>query len=366
MNMDLTYLSNAYLSEWGRSLLLIALAGIGVLLAHALALHLMSRIASRTRSSIDNLLLSRLRQPSRFFVVALAFSAIQPSLAPAIAAFWQAAAGFVVPGLVGWVILALLGVVHDVLLLEADVAVSDNLQARRRRTRVSILYRIALFMVLLVTFSTMLLAIPTVRSVGVTLIASAGLAALAVGAAAQPALRNLIAGLQMAFTEPIRIDDVVIVDNEWGRIEQIGLTYVVVRIWDDRRLIVPLSRFLEQGFQNWTRETSQLLGTAFLHVDPVADVPRIRAKLEAVVRANETWDGRVVGLQVTELHVDHMELRALVSAADAGKLFDLRCDVREAMAAFIAAEMPEALPRARRSVVHEAMADDCAGVGQGA
>jgi small-conductance mechanosensitive channel len=197
----------------------------------------------------------------------------------------------------------------------------------------------------------MLMSIPAVRSVGVTLAASAGLAALAVGAAAQPALKNLIAGVQMAFTAPIRIDDVVIMDGEWGRIEDIRLTFVVVKIWDERRLIVPVSKFLEDSFQNWTRETSQILGTAFLFVDPTTDVERIRAKLDEVVRANRNWDGRVVGLQVTDLHADHMELRALVSAADAGKAFDLRCDVREALMAFIAHDMPEALPRFRRQVV---------------
>src|SRR3546814_5476202 len=129
-------------------------------------------------------------------------------------------------------------------------------------------------------------------------------------------------------------------EGEWGRIEEIWLTFVVVRFWDDRRLIVPVSKFLEGSFQNWTRETSALLGTAFLHVYPSADVGRIRAHLEEVVRANKNWDGRVVGLQVTELYADQMELRALVSAADAGKAFDLRCDVRAAMMAFITTELP--------------------------
>jgi small-conductance mechanosensitive channel len=193
----------------------------------------------------------------------------------------------------------------------------------------------------------MLISIPSVRSIGVTLVASAGLAGLAVGAAAQPALKNLIAGIQMVFTEPIRIDDVVIMDGEWGRIEEIRLTFVVVRIWDDRRLIVPVSKFLEDSFQNWTRETSQLLGTAFLRVDPTADVARLRAHLEQVVKANPKWDGRVCGLQVTEIYVDHIELRCLVSARDASLAFDLRCDVREAMIAFLTSEMPDALPRRR-------------------
>jgi small-conductance mechanosensitive channel len=157
--------------------------------------------------------------------------------------------------------------------------------------------------------------------------------------------------MQMAFTEPIRIDDVVIMDGEWGRIEEIRLTFVVVKIWDQRRLVVPVSKFLESSFQNWTRETSELLGTAFLHLDPTADIPRLRAKLEEVVKDDPKWDGRVCVLQVTETYVDHIEVRCLVSAADAGLAFDLRCNVREAMLRFLTDEMPEALARRRMEIV---------------
>jgi small-conductance mechanosensitive channel len=193
----------------------------------------------------------------------------------------------------------------------------------------------------------MLLSIPGVRNVGVTLMASAGLAGLAVGAAAQPALKNLIAGVQMAFTEPIRIDDVVIIAGEWGRIEDIRLTYVVVKVWDERRLVVPISKFLEEPFQNWTRESANLLGSAFFYVDPTADVARLRAKLDETVQASKLWDGRFFNLQVTDIKDDLMEVRALMTAADASKAFDLRCEVRERLMAFIAKEMPDALPRHR-------------------
>jgi small-conductance mechanosensitive channel len=209
------------------------------------------------------------------------------------------------------------------------------------------LYRVGVFVVLLITFCMMLMSIPAVRNVGVTLAASAGLAALAVGAAAQPALKNLIAGLQMAFTEPIRLDDVVIIDGEWGRIEEIRLTYVVVKIWDERRLIVPVSKFLEDSFQNWTRQTSQLLGSVFWYLDPATDVARLRSKLNEVVRANDKWDGRFCNLQVTDTKPEAIELRALMSARDASIAFDLRCDVREAMLAYIRTEMPDAIIRYR-------------------
>lgn len=336
------------LPDWVRSLLLIGIALVAGLAIHALIFLLIARAAGRTRTDMDNLVLQRLRPPTRLMFIIFAVSAIQPLLTGWIAGLWPRLSGLVVPALIGWIVIALLQAFNDVMEARSDLSTANNLQARRRHTRAVILYRVALFIVLLVTFCMMLMSIPSVRSIGVTLIASAGLAALAVGAAAQPALKNLVAGLQLAFTEPVRIDDVVIIDGEWGRIEEIGLTFVVVKIWDERRLIVPLSRFLEQSFENWTRETSQLLGTVFIHVDPTADVGAIRGKLEQLARENDKWDGRVAGLQVTDMHPDHMELRGLVSAGDAGKLFDLRCDIREAMIAWLSTEMPGVLVRQRQ------------------
>ncbi len=226
----------------------------------------------------------------------------------------------------------------------------DNLKARRQHTRIRILYRVTQFVIGFLILSLMLIMIPGVRTVGVTLMASAGLAGLAVGAAAQPALKNLIAGIQMAFSEPIRLDDVVIVEGEWGRIEDIKLTYVVVRIWDDRRLIVPVSYFLEKPFQNWTTKTSDLLGTVFLYVDPATDIEPIRAKFVESVKANARWDGRVAILQVTDHRGDALELRGLLSARNAGTAFDLRCEVREAMMNYLRSDMPQALVRSRHSI----------------
>jgi len=338
-----------HLASLASALIIVAV----VIILHKLAVLALCQAASRTSTATDDILLKRLTRPSRWLAVVFALSAVQRTLVLPVVALeiWRQATGLLLPASLGWLAAGVIGALHDLVLVRTDITASDNLRARRRRTRAAILYRVALFLILLVTFCMMLISIPSVRSIGVTLIASAGLAGLAVGAAAQPALKNLIAGVQMAFTEPVRIDDVVIMDGEWGRIEEIRLTFVVVRIWDDRRLIVPVSKFLESSFQNWTRETSQLLGTAFLQVDPCADVPRLRAKLEALVGSNPKWDGRVCGLQVTDTHVDHMELRCLVSAQNAGDAFDLRCDVREAMMAFIRDAMPEALPRWRSQIV---------------
>lgn len=347
----------AWAWPWLAAVLSVVIATALALLVHRVVLLAMTHAARRTATTTDDILLRRLNQPSRWLLVTFVLSALQPTLAlpNPIPTIWQQASGLLVPALLGWLATGLLGAVHDIVVIRTDITMPNNLAARRRRTRAGILHRIALFAVLLITFCMMLISIPSVRSIGVTLIASAGLAGLAVGAAAQPALKNLIAGIQMAFTEPIRIDDVVIMDGEWGRIEEIRLTFVVVRIWDDRRLIVPVSKFLENSFQNWTRETSQLLGSAFLQVDPTADVPRIRGHLEMVVKANPRWDGRVCVLQVTDTHFDHIELRCLVSAGDAALAFDLRCDVREAMMAFLTKEMPEALPRRRNEVIAATM-----------
>lgn len=327
----------------------LTLAIMAAILLHRLTLNILHRIATGTSNRWDDILLNRIAQPLRWILIALALSFVERAVAMP---DWthelsRQLAGFVVPPLVGWLAISVIHSVNDVATIRHDITVADNLAARRKRTRLGILTRIAVIGVTFLTICMMLLSIPGVRTVGITLMASAGLAGLAVGAAAQPALKNLIAGIQLAFTEPIRLDDIVVIDGEWGHIEEIRLTYVVVKVWDERRLIVPVAKFLEQSFQNWTRSSSQLLGAAVLQVDLAADVPRLREQLSRVVKADPNWDGRVVGLQVTNIGVDTLELRALISAADAGKVFDLRCTVREAMMAFIAREMPEALPQGR-------------------
>ncbi len=342
----------ATIPAWLTDLALLALAVTGAVLIHWIILKLVRRWAARTTTMLDDAAVERLRLPALWLLIALGLSAVKSGLAmnANASATWVQVVGLVFPALLGWVAVALLGVASHVVKDRADIAVADNLRARRRRTRADILYRIAVFIVLLVTFCLMLMSIPAVRSIGVTLAASAGLAALAVGAAAQPALKNLIGGLQMAFTEPIRLDDVVIIDGEWGRIEEIRLTYVVVKIWDERRLIVPVSKFLEDTFQNWTRSSSQIMGSVFWYLDPAADIARMRKKVGEVVRSNERWDGRFFNLQVTDTKPEAIEVRALMTAKDASLAFDLRCDVREAMLAFFRAEMPEAIVRYRGAV----------------
>jgi len=247
-------------------LVVLAAAILGALFVHATTLKLLRKLSARTSADLDDLLIARLAGPSRALLVLFAVLIALASLSfeASLIAGVRRLVGLALIGAFGWLLTGLACSARDIIDARNDISTKDNLRARQIRTRTSILYRIALALVVLLTACLMLMTFPSVRHVGVTLFASAGIAGLVIGAAAQPALKNFIAGVQLAFTEPIRIDDVVIIEGEWGRIEEIRLTYVVVRIWDQRRLIVPVSRFLEAPFQNWTRRTSDILGTAFL------------------------------------------------------------------------------------------------------
>ncbi|WP_226632181.1 mechanosensitive ion channel family protein [Novosphingobium profundi] len=316
------------------------------LFVHALLFRLLRRFAKASESDSDNLVVKRLARPSRWALVSLAL-VLAARETPALEAMWERIGGLVMPLMVGWMALAILNAFVEAMVLRADISMADNRRNRRRRTRLTIFGRIATFVIVFLTIGLMLLSIPGVRDIGVTLMASAGLAALAVGAAAQPALKALISGFQMALTEPVVIGDAVIVGGEWGWIEEIKTTYVVVKVWDERRLVVPTNKFLEEIFQNWTKTTSQLMGTILLYVDPATRLDPIREKFMEIVAANERWDGRVRHMQITELTRDAIEVRFLVTAKDSPTLFDLRCDVREALIQWLAAEMPEAIVRGR-------------------
>lgn len=326
---------------------LIALAAIGIaLLVHAIFFRILRRFARLSRSPTDDMVLARLANPTRYALIALALVLAAREVS-ALAGVWERIAGFVMPALVGWIALAVFHALIQASEHRNDIAVPDNRDARRKRTRLAIFSRIGTFAIVLVTVGLMLLSIPGVRDIGVTLMASAGLAGLAVGAAAQPALKSLIAGFQMAMTEPISIDDVVIIEGNWGRIEDIRTTYVVVRTWDERRLVVPTSKFLEDTFENWTRESAELLAPVYLHLDPLAEIDPLREEFERRVKAHRLWDGRVAKLQVTDAAADSIEVRMLASARNSGDAFDLRCDLREGLLGWIRDNLPSAAPRNR-------------------
>lgn len=253
-----------------------------------------------------------------------------------------------------WLAARAVRAVEDGILQRHPLAVADNLEARRIQTQARVIGRVAQVLVWLVGIAIALMTFPAIRQFGATLLASAGIIGLVAGIAAKPVFGNLIAGLQIALTQPIRLDDVVIVDGEWGRIEEITSAYVVVRVWDERRLVVPLQWFVENPFQNWTRTGSQLLGTAFLWLDYRTPMDAVRDELKRICTADERWDGRVCVAQVTETGQTTMQVRLLVSARNSGELFDLCCAAREEMIRFLHERHPEALPRMRADLEREA------------
>lgn len=249
--------------------------------------------------------------------------------------------------LVGWIILKAVDLAMAFHLRRYRIDVEDNLLARKHVTQANILRRAVTFVIVVLTIAAALMTFESVRQYGVSLLAAGGAAGVIVGLAAQPVLSNLFAGLQLAITQPIRIDDAVIVEGEWGTIEEITATYVVVKIWDWRRLIVPLRHFIEKPFQNWTRENASLIGTVMLYLDYEASIDRLRQKLTEIAEASALWDRRVVNLAVVETSESTIHVRVLVSARNAPTVFDLRCEVREKLIAFIQEAMPQALPRNR-------------------
>jgi small-conductance mechanosensitive channel len=249
-----------------------------------------------------------------------------------------------------WLVAALVLVLEEVALDRWRTDVPDNLKRRRLKTQVQILRRVTVAAIVVLALGVALMTFPGIRTLGASLLASAGLVSVVAALAAQSTLGNVFAGLQLAFSDAIKVDDVVVVEEEWGRIEELTLTYVAVQIWDDRRLILPTSYFTSKPFQNWTRTGSAVLGTAELDVDWSVPVEPMRAELRSVCEGTKLWDGRVCVLQVTDAVGGSIRLRALVSAADAPSLWDLRCLVRERLVAWVWEHQRDALPRVRADV----------------
>ncbi|AXE63981.1 hypothetical protein BBF93_06920 [Hyphomonas sp. CACIAM 19H1] len=245
---------------------------------------------------------------------------------------------------VGWAVALLTDWRLAAAIDRADISVADNLSARKFRTRMLVLRRVAGVLLGVITLSVALMSIPVAREVGLSLFASAGVAGIVVGIAAQPVLANLIAGLQIAITQPIRIDDAVVVEGEWGWIEEIGLFHVIIRLWDERRLVTPLTYFNQNAFQNWTKQNASIIGSIFWSLDYRAPLEEMRAHLKQCCEDHPLWDGRVCVLQVTEARQDRIELRALASARSSPDAWDLRCDLREKMIVWLRAQAPYALP----------------------
>jgi len=238
-------------------------------------------------------------------------------------------------------------ILEDFIYHKYDFNKADNLKERKIRTQLQFIRRLAMVMIILIAISIILLSFDSVRKLGTGLLAGVGVGGIIIGFAAQKSLGNLLAGFQIAFTQPIRIDDVLVVEGEWGRVEDITLTYVVLNIWDQRRLILPINYFIEKPFQNWTRTTSEILGTVFLYVDYTLPVNKLRDELTRLLNESPLWDKRVGILQVTDIKEKVIELRALMSARNSSQAFDLRCYIRENLVAFIKDNYPESLPKTR-------------------
>lgn len=347
-------LGEVHLWQWLGLVLAGLVALLGGLGLGSLLVRLGRGVASRTKVEWDDLLMDEVRGPTRLFVGTLLFRVLVEPLSLAVPAE-QAVHRLLIILVVG----ALAWAAHRMVRFAAEMIEQQALEQAREeedgdlrvrgvQTQVRVLRRVAGIVITVIALALMLVQFEVVRSVGMSLLASAGIAGIVVGFAAQKSISNLLAGVQLSITQPIRIGDTVIVEDEWGTIEEINLTYVVVRVWDERRLIVPIGHFLERPFQNWTKVSKELLGTVVVHADYRVPVDVVRRELDRILEDHPLWDGRSKGVVVLEATERTVQLRPLVSAKDASDLWSLRCDVREKLVAFLQRyEQGRYLPRAR-------------------
>jgi small-conductance mechanosensitive channel len=335
-------------TDWALAAALLIGAAIAALLLHAAALASLHRLLGEHRLFLRTALRAT-KGPTRLglLLIALAIALPATPLTPDTQDVLARLLALATICLAGWIAITVLHIAADLYLLRFRVDIADNLLARKHVTQVRVLVRVLDVVIVLVTVGFALMTFQAVRQFGVTLFASAGVAGIIAGLAARPVLTNFLAGVQLAVAQPIRIDDAVIVENEWGNVEEITFSYVVVKLWDWRRMVVPLSYFIEKPFQNWTRTGGELIGSVFLYVDHTAPIEAIRNKLIEIASQSKLWNGKVVNLQVSDCNETTIQLRALVSANDASAAWDLRCEVREKLINFLQREYPSALPRRR-------------------
>ena len=337
-----------FLPAWMISLVLMALAIALALFVHRMAFAVVKRLVAQM-DLFWRSLVSRTHGPTRFaFVtIALGFAASVSPLTYEQTNLIRHILLACFVGLLGWIAHTALHIWTTVYLRRFKLDAEDNLLARKHVTQTRILRRVGDILIVVLATSAVLMTFDGVRQYGVSLLASAGAAGLVVGLALQPVLKNIFAGIQLAVTQPIRIDDALLVEGEWGNVEEITSTYVVMRLWDWRRLVLPLSYFIEKPFQNWTRDNAALIGTVMIYLDYRTPIDAIRKKVQEIASKSKNWDGRVVNVQVTDFRQNTMEVRILVSAPTSPRTFDLRCEVREQLIAFLQEHHPQALPRVR-------------------
>ncbi len=333
------------------------LRGIGTLIGLVWLLSRLSRVAeawlrqvsSRGAGVWEEVLIPLAGRTVRLMLPLVALILGLPSLAvsPELKLLLRNVVSLVLIGVVAVMLYQLVQAAEALVLRRFRVDAADNLQARKIYTQVTVLKKVVVAVIAVFTVASMLMVFESVRQFGTSILASAGIAGIIVGFAAQRSIATLLAGFQIAITQPIRIDDVVVVENEWGRIEDITLTYVVVRIWDLRRLILPITYFIERPFQNWTRDSAEILGTVFLYVDYRVPLGPLREEFDRILEESSYWNRKVKVLQVTDAREHTLELRALASAADASTAWNLRCEIRERLVRFLHERYPESLPRVR-------------------
>lgn len=304
---------------------------------------------NRKDYSLFKSIISHLGAPLNFFVPLLMLGFMMPLLE--ISKLWYTVLNRVIGICViiafANLLICTFKIFEDYVYHQYDITSEDNLKGRKVRTQMIFVRKVVIIIIVVISLSIILLSFDSVRKIGAGLLTGVGIGGIIIGFAAQKSLSNFLAGMQIAFTQPIRIDDVLVVEGEWGRVEDITLTYVVLAIWDQRRLILPITYFIEKPFQNWTRTTSQILGTVFLYVDYTFPVDELREELNRLLKTNKLWDKRVGVLQVTDSKEHTIELRALMSARNSSDAFDLRCYIRENLLKYITAHMPQNLPQSR-------------------
>jgi small-conductance mechanosensitive channel len=323
------------------------------LLLYRILFSVLTRLARMADFSRNMILVDRMRAPARLLLPLFALMLVAPSLSvPAgLLDVTQHLFSLCLIGLITWLVISVTLASRDIIISRYEINARESYKARAAYTQLTMISKVILVIVVIIALAAMLMSFDKIRAIGVSILASAGIMGIIVGFAAQRSLATLLAGLQIAITQPIRINDVVIMEGEWGTIEEITLSYVVVKIWDLRRMIVPVTYFLEKSFQNWSRSSTNILGTVFLYVDYTAPVAEIRRKLLEILQETQAWDKEVWGLQVTNSSERVLELRALMSAADAPASWDLRCEVREKLVAFLQETYPESLPRTRAEFI---------------
>lgn len=353
------------LTEWwetsGYLPLRILVALVIGLLLHAIGLRIARRIAGRSPWTLDDRILDAAAVPSRWLVLLLSILAVPVygvELEPEYISGTRHAISLLLIAVAVWLLMRLAAAFDHHIKDQYPLDVQDNYEARSIHTQTTVLRRTADVFLIFVGVAVAVMTFPRARELGAGLLASAGIVGIIVGLAVRPLLENLLAGLQIALTQPIKIQDAILLDGEMGHVEEINTTYVVLRLWDERRMVVPLSRFIQEPFQNWTRRSSQILGTVYLHADYSLPVAAVRDAVKQIVEKSEKWDGRVCSLQVTDATERTIQLRVLVSARTASDAWDLRVFVREQLIAHLQRTHPQCLPRARVEIADHRALDD--------